>query len=402
MTITPPGSAKLRSIEESATLAMAAKTRALKAQGLDILNLTLGEPDFNTPDHVKAAAIQAIQDNITQYPPLNGYPELRTAVAAFLNHHHGTDYVPNEIMVSTGAKQSLYNVFTALLNPGDEVIIPAPFWVSYASMVQMADGVPVLVYAGTEQGYKITPAQLEAALTPRTRLFLFNSPSNPTGMVYTPEETRALFDVLAARPEIFVVSDEIYTLLSYDTQVLSPATLPGFRERTVTINGVSKAFAMTGWRIGFTAAPEWIIQLCSKFQGQVTSGASSISQMAALAAMTGPMEPTWQMKAAYKARRDKGLARFAELLPEVQLPTPEGAFYFYADVSAFLGKHSTDGQVMTDTDALALYLLDKARVSTVSGTAFGSHTHIRLSYATSEEVIAEAISRMAQALYALK
>lgn len=399
---TPPGSHKLRGIEESATLAMAAKSRALKAQGLDILNLTLGEPDFPTPDHIKAGAQQAIANNLTQYPPLNGYPELRQAVATFLNTHHGTDYTANEVMVSTGAKQSLYNVFTALLNPGDEVVIPAPYWVSYSSMVQMCDATPVLVHAGTEQDYKITPEQLRAALTPRTRMFLFNSPSNPTGMVYTPDETRALLDVLAQRPDIFIVSDEIYALLSYDTPVLSPATVPGFRDRTVTINGVSKAFAMTGWRIGFTAAPEWIIQLCSKFQGQVTSGACSISQMAALAALTGPMDPTWAMKDAYQARRDMGLALFAELLPQVQLPLPQGAFYFYADVRAYLGKHTPDGQRIADTDALSLYLLDKALVSTVSGTAFGSGTHIRLSYAASEAVIAQAIQRIAKALDALQ
>lgn len=395
------GSRKLAALSESATLAMAAKARELKAAGKDVVSLTLGEPDFNVPEHIKEAAIKAVRDNYSHYTPLNGLPELREGICQYLKTHHNLSYKAPQITVSTGAKQSLYNAFLALLNPGDEVLIPTPYWVSYRPMVQMAEAVPVYITTTTEQHFKVTPAQLEAAITPRTRMLIFNSPSNPSGMVYTPAETQALAKVLLKYPQIYIVSDEIYSLLSYGTSVLSLASIDGLWDRTLTINGCSKAFAMTGWRIGFAAGPDWMIQACNKLQGQVTSGANAVAQMAALAAFTGPMDDTWAMRNAYQARRDRGLELFAREIPEIILPTPEGAFYFYMDVSAFLGKKAPNGTLMATTDELALYLLNDGLVSTVSGVDFGTHSHIRLSYATSPEQLELGINRLKNALYAL-
>ncbi|MCE3008364.1 MAG: pyridoxal phosphate-dependent aminotransferase [Bacteroidetes bacterium] len=394
------GNAKLAAVSESATLAMAAKARQLKEQGVDVVSLTLGEPDFNTPEHIKEAAIQAVRDNYSHYPPLNGYPEVRAGVAQYFQQQHGLPYQAGQVIISNGAKQCLYHAFTALLNPGDEVIIPAPYWVSYRPMAEMAEAVPVFIQAGTEQQYKITPQQLEAAITPRTRLFLFNSPSNPSGMVYTEAETRALAEVLLRHPQVCIISDEIYSLISYGKTPFSIARVEGLFDRTCTINGVSKAFAMTGYRVGFLAGPDWMIQAMSKLQGQITSAVSGVAQMAALAAVTQPLDETYRMRDAYRQRRDHGLQLLAQI-PELIVPVPEGAFYFYMDVSAFLHKKTPGGQHIGDTDQLALYLLNDGRVGCVSGIDFGTDRHIRLSYATDLATIEEGIARIRRALYAL-
>ncbi|MDW8333985.1 MAG: pyridoxal phosphate-dependent aminotransferase [Bacteroidia bacterium] len=389
----------MTALAESQTLAMAERVRRLKAAGKRVYSFTLGEPDFATPEIVRRAAVEAMEKGYTHYPPVAGLPELRHALSEHFRAVYGLVYSPDEIVVSTGAKQSLFNIFMALVNPGDEVVIPAPYWVSYLPMVQMAGGTPVWIRAGTEKKYKITPDDLAAAITPKTKIFLFNSPSNPTGMVYTSDEVRALAEVLERHEHVFVVSDEIYALVRFEPEYLSIGTIGALRERTMTVNGASKAFAMTGWRIGWMGAPRWICDLCVRCQGQVTSGANSVGQMAVVAALEHPdcVEP---MRTAFQRRRDRAM----EILrvPFLSVPCPQGAFYLYPDVSALLGKKSRDGRTIETCDDLTEYLIDRAGVAVVSGTGFGTREHIRLSYAADDTTIENGLTLMLEALAELK
>jgi aspartate aminotransferase len=379
---------------------MSQKSSELKAQGIDVINLSVGEPDFNTPDHIKEAAKKAIDDNFSRYSPVPGYPDLRNAIVKKLKNENGLDYTAAQISCSNGAKQSVCNVIMTLVNPGDEVIVPAPYWVSYPEMVKLAEGTPVFVSAGIEQNFKITPAQLEAAITPKTRALILCSPSNPTGSVYSKEELAGLAKVLEAHPRVIVIADEIYEHINYIGQHQSIAQFPAIKERTVIINGVSKAYAMTGWRIGFIAAPEWIVKGCNKLQGQYTSGPCSVSQKAAEAAYTGTQAPVEEMRKAFERRRDL-IVKLAKDVPGLEVNVPEGAFYLFPKCSAFFGKKNGDKTINT-SDELALYLLEEAHVACVGGTSFGAPECIRMSYATSDENIVEAISRIKAALAKLK
>ncbi len=391
---------RLNSLSPSATLAMSQKSSELKAQGIDVINLSVGEPDFNTPDHIKEAAKKAIDDNFSRYSPVPGYPDLRNAIVKKLKNENGLDYTAAQISCSNGAKQSVCNVIMTLVNPGDEVIVPAPYWVSYPEMVKLAEGTPVFVSAGIEQNFKITPAQLEAAITPKTRALILCSPSNPTGSVYSKEELAGLAKVLEAHPRVIVIADEIYEHINYIGQHQSIAQFPAIKERTVIINGVSKAYAMTGWRIGFIAAPEWIVKGCNKLQGQYTSGPCSVSQKAAEAAYTGTQAPVEEMRKAFERRRDL-IVKLAKDVPGIEVNVPEGAFYLFPKCSAFFGKKNGEKTINT-SDELALYLLEEAHVACVGGTSFGAPECIRMSYATSDENIVEAISRIKAALAKLK
>lgn len=380
----------------SATLAMAAKARELRNEGRDIIGLSLGEPDFNVPDFIKEAAKQAIDDNYSSYSPVDGYGDLKEAISRKFRRDNDLGYQPDQIVVSTGAKQSLANVAMVLLNPGDEVILPAPYWVSYRDIVKLADGVPVEVPTGIESDFKMTPEQLRAAITPKTKMLWYSSPCNPSGSVYSREELEALAAVLREHPGIFVVSDEIYEHINFRSRHASIATLPGMYERTVTVNGVSKAFAMTGWRIGYIGAPAWIAKACTKFQGQITSGANAIAQRATIAALDAPVENIRYMIDEFHKRRDLIL----ELLGAVEgfrVNVPEGAFYVFPDVSYFFGKELRGKKIENASD-FALYLLEEAGVATVTGEAFGSPDCIRLSYAASESEIREAIRRIREVL----
>ncbi|MDD7721510.1 MAG: pyridoxal phosphate-dependent aminotransferase [bacterium] len=391
---------RLASLSPSATLAMSQKSGELKAQGVDVINLSVGEPDFNTPDHIKEAAKQAIDENYSRYSPVAGYPALRNAIVAKLKNENGLDYTANQISCANGAKQSVCNTILALINAGDEVIIPAPFWVSYPEMVKLAEGKPVIVPAGIEQDFKITPAQLEAAITPKTKALILCSPSNPTGSVYGAEELAGLAEVLKKYPEIIVIADEIYEHINYIGKHHSIATIEGMKERTVIVNGVSKAYAMTGWRIGFIAGPEWIVKAVNKLQGQYTSGPCSVSQKAAEAAYTGTQEPVETMRQAFERRRDL-IVKLAKEVPGFEVNKPEGAFYLFPKCSYYFGK--SDGNRMIQTaDDLAMYLLEVGHVACVGGTSFGAPECIRMSYATSDENIVEAIRRIQAALALLK
>ncbi len=391
---------RLASLSPSATLAMSQKSGELKAQGIDVINLSVGEPDFNTPDHIKEAAKKAIDDNFSRYSPVAGYPALRNAIVAKLKNENGLDYAATQISCANGAKQSVCNTILTLVNPGDEVIIPAPYWVSYPEMVKLAEGVPVIVSAGIEQNFKITPAQLKAAITPKTKAFILCSPSNPTGSVYSADELSALADVLEKYPDIIVVADEIYEHINYVGGHSSIASVEGMKERTVVVNGVSKAYAMTGWRIGFIAGPEWIVKAVNKLQGQYTSGPCSVSQKAAEAAYTGPQQPVEDMRRAFERRRDLIVA-LAKDVPGFEVNKPEGAFYLFPKCSHYFGK--TDGHTtVNNADDLAMYLLETAHVACVGGTSFGAPECIRMSYATSDENITEAIARIKKALAKLK
>ena len=391
---------RLASLSPSATLAMSQKSGELKAQGVDVINLSVGEPDFNTPDHIKEAAKQAIDENYSRYSPVAGYPALRNAIVAKLKNENGLDYTANQISCANGAKQSVCNTILALINAGDEVIIPAPFWVSYPEMVKLAEGKPVIVPAGIEQDFKITPAQLEAAITPKTKALILCSPSNPTGSVYGAEELAGLAAVLKKYPEIIVIADEIYEHINYIGKHHSIATIEGMKERTVIVNGVSKAYAMTGWRIGFIAGPEWIVKAVNKLQGQYTSGPCSVSQKAAEAAYTGTQEPVETMRQAFERRRDL-IVKLAKKIPGFEVNKPEGAFYLFPKCSYYFGK--SDGNRMIQTaDDLAMYLLEVGHVACVGGTSFGAPECIRMSYATSDENIVEAIRRIQAALALLK
>lgn len=393
-------STRVNNLAQSQTLAMSQKSNELKAQGIDVINLSVGEPDFNTPDHIKEAAKRAIDDNFSFYSPVPGYMSLRKAVSEKLLRENGVSFRPEQIVVSGGAKQALCNVILATVNPGDEVIIPTPAWVSYVEMVKLAEGKNVLVPAGIESDFKITPSQLEAAITPRTRMLLLCSPSNPTGSVYTKEELAALVDVLSRYPDIIVLADEIYEHISYTGSFTSLASFEAIADRTVVVNGVSKAYAMTGWRIGYCAAPLAIAKACTKLQGQYTSGASSIAQKAAEAAYTGSQQCVEDMRLAFERRRNL-VVRLAREIPGLKVNEPNGAFYLFPEVSSYFGKSCGDRKI-NDASDLAMYLLDVGHVATVSGDAFCAPGYIRLSYATSDENIAEAMKRIAEALSKLK
>lgn len=393
-------SQRVASLAVSATLAMSQKSQELRASGVDIINLSVGEPDFNTPDHIKEAAKRAIDQNFSFYTPVPGYLSLRKAIADTIERENGVHFEPTQIVVGNGAKQELCNVILSVVNPGDEVVIPVPAWVSYVEMVKLAEGVPVTVSAGIDTDFKITPGQLRAAITDKTRAVLFCSPSNPTGSVYSRDELQALVDVLADYPDVLVIADEIYQHINFTGGFTSMAGFPAIADRTVIINGVSKAYAMTGWRIGFCAAPLWLAKAVTKLQGQYTSGASSIAQKAAEAAYTGPQQCVEDMRRAFERRRNL-VVSLARQIPGLKVNEPEGAFYLFPEVTAFLGK--TDGKrtIATSGD-LAMYLLEEAHVATVDGAAFSAPGYIRLSYATSDENITEAMRRIAEALARLK
>ena len=388
---------RLNSLSPSATLAMSQKSAELKAQGVDVINLSVGEPDFNTPDHIKEAAKQAIDENYSRYSPVAGYLSLRNAIVAKLKNENGLEYTAAQVSCANGAKQSVCNTILALVNPGDEVIVPAPYWVSYPEMVKLAEGKPVVVTAGIEQDFKMTPAQLEAAITPRTRALILCSPSNPTGSVYSRDELAALAAVLEKHPQVYVIADEIYEHINYIGRHESIAQFPAMKERTVVVNGVSKAYAMTGWRIGFIAGPEWIVKGVNKLQGQYTSGPCSVSQKAAEAAYTGTQAPVEEMRQAFERRRDL-IVKLAKEVPGLEVNVPEGAFYLFPKCSAFFGKKTADGRVINTSDDLAMYLLEVGHVACVGGTSFGAPECIRMSYATSDENITEAIRRIKEAL----
>ena len=379
---------------------MSQKSSEMKAKGIDVINLSVGEPDFNTPDGIKESAKQAIDDNYSKYSPVPGYLGLRQAIADKLKRENGLDYTPAEILVSNGAKQCVCNAVMALVNDGEEVIIPTPYWVSYPQMALLAGGVPVHIRAGIEQNFKITPEQLEAAITPRTRMLILCSPSNPTGSVYTRDELKALAEVVLRHDDLYVLADEIYEHIIYIGHHESIAQFPGMKERTIIVNGVSKAYAMTGWRIGFMAAPQWIVKGCNKLQGQYTSGPCSVSQKAAEAAYTLPQDCVEQMRQAFERRRDL-IVELASQIPGLEVNRPDGAFYLFPKCSSFYGKHYKSGDdvvTINNSNDLALYLLTEAHVATVGGDAFGDPECFRMSYATSDENIRKALQRIAQAL----
>ena len=391
---------RLNRLAPSATLAMSQKSSEMKAQGIDVINMSVGEPDFNTPDHIKAAAKKAVDDNYSRYCPVPGYPDLRKAISAKLKNENGLDYSPSEILVSNGAKQSVCNTIMALVNEGEEVIIPAPYWVSYPQMVKLAGGEPVIVNAGFEQNFKMTPEQLEAAITPKTRMLILCSPSNPTGSVYSQQELAALAEVILRHEDLFVLADEIYEHINYVGEHASIAKVEGMRERAIIVNGVSKAYAMTGWRIGYIAAPEWIVKGCNKLQGQYTSGPCSVSQKAAEAAYTLDQECVETMRQAFQRRRDL-IVELAKDIPGLEVNVPEGAFYLFPKCSSFFGK--TDGKhTISNSTDFAMYLLEEGHVATVGGDAFGDPECFRMSYATSDDNIREAMRRIKETLAKLK
>lgn len=391
---------RLGRLSTSATLAMSQKSSELKAQGIDIINMSVGEPDFNTPDHIKAAGIKAIEENWSRYSPVPGYPELKKAIVEKLKKENGLDYLPSQILCSNGAKQSVCNAIMALVGAGDEVIIPAPYWVSYPDMVLLADGTPVFIPSSIEQDFKITPEQLEAAITDKTRAIILCSPSNPTGSVYSRQELEALKDVLMRHERVIVIADEIYEHINYIGEHASIAQFPEIKNRVVIINGVSKAYAMTGWRIGFIAAPEWIVKGCNKLQGQYTSGPCSISQKAAEAAFAGDQQCVEDMRIAFERRRNL-IVKLAKEIPGLEVNEPQGAFYLFPKCSSFYGKKYCE-HTINNSDDLAMYLLEVGHVATVGGDAFGSPECFRMSYATSDENIIEAIKRIKEALALLK
>lgn len=391
---------RLNRLAPSATLAMSQKSSEMKAQGIDVINMSVGEPDFNTPENIKEAAKKAIDDNFSRYSPVPGYPDLRKAIVAKLKNENGLDYNVNEVIVGTGGKQGICNVILALVNPGDEVIIPAPYWVSYPQMAKLAGGVPVIVNAGFDQDFKMTPEQLEAAITPKTKMLILCSPSNPTGSVYSKEELAALADVLRKHPDVFVLADEIYEHINYIGKHHSIAQESGLKEQVIIANGVSKAYAMTGWRIGFLAGPEWIIKGCNKLQGQYTSGTCSVSQKAAEAAYTLDQSAVEEMRQAFERRRDL-IVKLAKEVPGLEVNIPQGAFYLFPKCNSYFGKSNGNKTINNSTD-FAMYLLEEAHVATVGGDAFGDPDCFRMSYATSDENIKEAIRRIKEALSKLK
>lgn len=395
-TTTLPLSDRINNLPISQTLAMAAKARELREQGKDIIGLSLGEPDFNTPDFIKEAAIQAINDNYNSYTPVNGYLELREAICRKFKRDNNLTYTPNQIVVSTGAKQSIANVAMVLLNPGDEVLLPAPYWVSYSAIAQLAEASYKEIPTSIESDFKITPEQLEEAITPKTKLVFFNSPNNPSGVKYTEEEYRALGKVLERHPHVFILCDEIYEHINYEGENFSLAAIPELYDRTITVNGVAKAFAMTGWRIGYIGAPEWIAKACTKMQGQITSGANCIAQRATIAALDAPVSKIKYMIDEFKSRRDMMLELLSEI-DGIKTNLPKGAFYIFPDISAYFGKN-LKGTTINNASDFAMYLLEEANVATVTGDAFGTPNCIRISYAASKEQLKEAMKRIKLAL----
>ena len=389
-------STRINSLPTSATLAMAAKARELKNEGIDVIGLSLGEPDFNTPDFIKNAAIQAVNDNYNSYTPVDGYAELKSAISTKFKRDNGLDYAPNQIVVSTGAKQSIANVCMVLLNPGDEVLLPAPYWVSYSAIATLAEATSIILPTTIDTGFKITPEQLEAAITPKTKLIMFNSPNNPSGIIYTEEEYRALGKVLEKYPDVYILSDEIYEHINYGTPHFSLAAIPELYDRTITVNGVAKAFAMTGWRIGYIGAPAWIAKACNKMQGQITSGANCIAQRATITALEAPVSNIQYMVDEFKNRR-KLIIDLLSNIPGFKINEPEGAFYVFPDISYYFGK-TLRGKTIENANDFALYLLEEAHVATVTGEAFGNNDCIRISYAASNDDIKTAVTRMAEAL----
>lgn len=382
----------INAIQEPQTILMAKLSRALKAEGKDIVDLSLGEPDFTTPQHIKDAAINALNEGFTKYPPVAGYPELRAAICTKLKRDNNLDYEPENIVVSTGAKQSLANAIHCLLNPEDEAIIPTPYWVSYATLVQMTGAKPVFVHCGNEDKFKLNAHKLEAAITLKTKLLIYSSPSNPAGAVYTHEELDALYQVLKKYPEISVISDEIYEYINYGSGHYSIAQFPGMKERTIIINGFAKGYAMTGWRLGYIAAPLDMAKACEKLQSQITSGANSIAQRAAIEALLGDQQPTKEMTAAYTARRDYFIPALAEI-PGFKVVKPDGAFYAFVEISSYFGK-TIEGKLIENADDFAMLLLHQAHVTGVAGTSFGDPNCIRFSFATSIDRLEEAIKRL--------
>jgi len=389
-------SKRLASLSPSATIAMNQKSREMKDKGVDVINMSVGEPDFFTPDHIKAAAKKAIDDNFSFYAPVPGYPELRKAIVKKFKEQNKLEYAPDQIVVSTGAKHSIANVMISIIDPGDEVIVPAPYWVSYVEQVKIAEGKNVIIEAGIESDFKITPEQLEAAITPKTKALLLCSPSNPTGSVYSYDELKALVEVLKKHPQIFVISDEIYEHINFIGKHVSIAEFDGMLDRTIVVNGVSKGYAMTGWRIGYIGAPQWVAKACSKLQGQMTSGATSVAQKAAEAALLGDQSCVTEMKEAFLRRRDYVLDRLSKM-DGIRCTTPEGAFYVFPDVTAYYGKSNGDTKIENSMD-FCLYLLEKGHIATVPGAAFGAPENIRISYATSDENLKTAMDRLEKAL----
>lgn len=387
---------RINSLPISQTLAMAAKTRELRAEGKDIIGLSLGEPDFNTPDFIKDAAIQAINDNYNSYTPVDGYQDLKEAICRKFKRDNNLDYTPNQIVVSTGAKQSIANVAMVLLNPGDEVLLPAPYWVSYSAIATLAEATYKEIPSSIETDFKITPQQLEVAITPKTKLIFFNSPNNPSGAKYTEEEYLALAKVLEQHPNIFIISDEIYEHINYEGENFSLARITSLYDRTITINGVAKAFAMTGWRVGYIGAPEWIAKACTKMQGQITSGTNCIAQRATIAALDAPVSKIQYMVDEFKSRRDIVIGLLNDI-DGIKTNTPNGAFYVFPDVSSFFGK-TINGTLINNASDFALYILEEAHVATVTGDAFGAPNCIRISYAASETQLREALARIKRAL----
>lgn len=391
---------RLQRLAPSATLAMSQKSSEMKAQGIDVINMSVGEPDFNTPDHIKEAAKKAVDDNFSRYSPVPGYPDLRKAIVEKLKRENNLDYTVNEVLVSNGAKQSVCNTIMALVNDGEEVIIPAPYWVSYPQMVKLAGGEPVIVEAGFDQNFKITPEQLEAAITPKTRMLILCSPSNPTGSVYSKDELAALAEVIKKHEDMFVLADEIYEHINYIGKHESIAQFEGMKERAIIVNGVSKAYAMTGWRIGYIAAPEWIVKGCNKLQGQYTSGPCSVSQKAAEFAYTQSQECVETMRQAFERRRNL-IVKLAKDIPGLEVNEPQGAFYLFPKCTNFYGK-SYEGKTINNSTDLAMFLLEVGHVATVGGDAFGDPECFRMSYATSDENIVEAMRRIKETLGKLK
>ena len=391
---------RLNRLAPSATLAMSQKSSEMKAQGIDVINMSVGEPDFNTPDNIKQAAKKAIDENYSRYSPVPGYPDLRKAIVAKLKNENGLEYTINEVIVGTGGKQCVCNAVLALVNPGDEVIIPAPYWVSYPQMVKLAGGTPIIVNAGFDQDFKMTEEQLENAITEKTKMLILCSPSNPTGSVYSKEELAALAEVLKKHPEVFVLADEIYEHINYIGKHHSIAQEPGMKEQVIIANGVSKAYAMTGWRIGFLAGPEWSIKGCNKLQGQYTSGTCSVSQKAAEAAYTLDQSAVEEMRVAFERRRNL-IVKLAKEVPGLEVNMPQGAFYLFPKCNSYFGKSNGEKTINNSTD-FAMYLLEEAHVATVGGDAFGDPDCFRMSYATSDENIVEAIKRIKEALGKLK
>lgn len=388
-------------MQESATLKMAKLSRALRAEGQDIIDLSIGEPDFDTPVHIREAAKKAIDEGYTHYTPVPGYPELRKAIAAKLKRDNGLDYSPEQIVVSTGAKQSLANVVLSLINPGDEVLLPAPYWVSYAAITDLAGGTSTEIRTGIETDFKVNAAALEKHIKPNTRLIIFSSPCNPTGSVYSETELAAIAEMLGRHPEVYVICDEIYEFIDYTGRPhASLARFAAIREQAITVNGFSKGFAMTGWRLGYIAAPLWLAQACEKMQGQITSGTCSVAQMAGIAAATGPLQPTLEMVAEFRNRRDRVYALLNDI-PGIKANLPEGAFYFFFDVSSYFGK-SFDGNTVNCPEDMSTFLLREAKIALVNGEAFGDDKCLRLSYAASEEKLVKTCERLKEALAKLK